>query len=174
MGKIKGAALAGGILAVMVAGCGSAVEAQSKTALVQPRGKIIIPENQPRFGFKETNRAHHVRLKQSPVLVGALSSLLMPDEYPARALRASVQGTTKLAFIVGENGHVTSCQPSGGNEEPDPYGFYAYSCHFISVRARFLPARNLQNRPVSAPVAWTILWKIPSGWRSNDTVTDVY
>ncbi|MES1974842.1 MAG: energy transducer TonB [Pseudomonadota bacterium] len=131
-----------------------------------PSGTIVIPKDQPRFGFAASDPNRHVKLRRLPdPRPRPPATLLSPYDYPPAALREDRQGVSQLTFVVGADGRVSSCQATGGGGAPGPYSLDEESCRLITRRARFLPALDRHKRPVSATVHWAIEWKFSPGWK---------
>ena len=80
------------------------------------------------------------------------------NDYPSRALRENVEGTTRFHVSVGPDGRVTSCQVTGssGSSELD-----STTCSLISRRGRFNPATDGEGQPTSGNYSSAVRWQIP-------------
>lgn len=78
-------------------------------------------------------------------------------DYPASAIRAEAQGTTRVNIQVGANGRVSGCSVTGssGNSALD-----STACSLIQRRFRFKPATR-GGQPVEATVSRSITWRLP-------------
>lgn len=88
----------------------------------------------------------------SPMGLGITSS-----DYPAPAIRAGAQGTTRIRLLVSADGRVAECAviSSSGNRLLD-----AQSCALTQARARYQPALDGQGRPVAAEQVETVNWRL--------------
>jgi protein TonB len=79
------------------------------------------------------------------------------DDYPAAALRAEAQGTTRITLSVGPNGRATGCTVSGssGNSALD-----STACRLAQSRFRFSPATQ-NGQPVAGSYSTSIRWNLP-------------
>ena len=80
------------------------------------------------------------------------------DDYPNRAMREGVQGTTGFRLTVGPDGRVTSCEitSSSGSAELDNA-----TCALTSRRARFTPATDGEGHPTTGSYSNKVRWVIP-------------
>ena len=78
-------------------------------------------------------------------------------DYPAAALRAEAQGTTRITLQIGPDGRVTGCSVSGssGNGSLD-----STACSLAQRRYRFTPATR-NGQPVASSYSQSIRWQIP-------------
>lgn len=79
------------------------------------------------------------------------------DDYPASALRAEAQGTTRITLQVGPNGRATGCSVTGssGNGSLD-----STACSLAQRRFRFTPATR-NGQPVAGTASTSIRWVLP-------------
>jgi protein TonB len=79
------------------------------------------------------------------------------DDYPAAALRAEAQGTTRITLQVGANGRATGCSVTGssGNSSLD-----STACSLAQRRFRFSPATQ-NGQPVAGSASTSIRWVLP-------------
>ncbi|HWT12059.1 MAG TPA: energy transducer TonB [Allosphingosinicella sp.] len=79
-------------------------------------------------------------------------------DYPPATLRAGIEGSVAVRYVVGTDGRVGGCRVtrSSGNAELD-----ATTCRLIEQRFRYRPARDSRGRPVPEPVARTFDWLLP-------------
>ncbi|QAY76949.1 energy transducer TonB [Sphingosinicella sp. BN140058] len=87
-----------------------------------------------------------------------LASYVTDSDYPAAAIRAEEQGTTRFRLAVGADGKVASCTvtASSGSSALD-----AKTCSIMQKRARFTPARDTAGNPVGDTVSNAIRWILP-------------
>lgn len=80
------------------------------------------------------------------------------NDYPSRALRENVEGTTGFRASIGPDGRVTDCSVtrSSGNSELD-----STTCSLISRRGRFNPAMDGEGKPTSGSYSSQVRWQIP-------------
>lgn len=93
-----------------------------------------------------------------PVIALSPETWVTDDDYPAAALRAGETGTTRFRLNVDATGMPGSCDITGssGSALLDET-----TCRLLMARARFSPARDFRNRPVSSSYSSRITWKIP-------------
>ncbi|HEX8640292.1 MAG TPA: TonB family protein [Allosphingosinicella sp.] len=79
-------------------------------------------------------------------------------DYPRSALRAGIEGSVSVRFVVGTDGRVGGCRVtrSSGHAELD-----AITCRLIEARFRYRPARDADGTPVPETVARTFDWLLP-------------
>ncbi len=83
---------------------------------------------------------------------------IMASDYPAKALSAKHQGTTRFDLTIHPAGYVAECrivQSSGYAELDDA------TCDLITKRARFNPARDAKAMPVGGTYSNQVRWQIP-------------
>lgn len=87
-----------------------------------------------------------------------LASYVTDSDYPAAAIRAEEQGTTRFRLAVGADGRVAGCTvtASSGSSALD-----AKTCSIMQKRARFTPARDTAGNPVGDTVSNAIRWILP-------------
>jgi protein TonB len=78
-------------------------------------------------------------------------------DYPASAVRAEAEGTTRVSIQVGANGRVTGCSVTGssGNSALD-----STACSLIQRRFRYKPATR-NGQPVPDTVTQSVTWRLP-------------
>lgn len=86
------------------------------------------------------------------------ASWITTDDYPSAAARNGEQGRARYSLVVGADGRATSCEiiNSSGSENLDQT-----TCHIVTRRARFAPARNSLGEPVSARYNGVVRWTLP-------------
>jgi TonB family protein len=89
---------------------------------------------------------------------GDVRTVFSDDDYPAEALRDGDQGTVQAKLLIDADGRVTACAiiRSSGHQSLDDT-----TCRILQRRARFLPARDRNGRPIAStfvtpPVTWVI------------------
>ena len=87
-----------------------------------------------------------------------LSSYVSDSDYPAAALRAEDQGTTRFRLTVGADGRVSVCTITGSSGSS---ALDAATCRIMKSRARFTPARNSDGQPTGDTVTNAIRWVLP-------------
>jgi protein TonB len=87
-----------------------------------------------------------------------LASYVSDADYPASAIRAEQQGTTRFRLGVAPNGRVTDCTVTSSSGSPT---LDAATCRLMKSRARFTPARDSDGKPVSDTAASAIRWVLP-------------
>jgi protein TonB len=78
-------------------------------------------------------------------------------DYPASAIRAGAQGTTRVSISVGTTGVVTGCSVTGlsGSSALD-----STTCTLIQRRFRFQPATR-DGEPTPTTISRSITWRLP-------------
>jgi protein TonB len=87
-----------------------------------------------------------------------LASYVSDSDYPASAIRAEQQGTTRFRLSVAPNGKVADCIVTSSSGSPT---LDAATCRLMKSRARFTPAKDSDGRPVSDTAASAIRWVLP-------------
>lgn len=104
----------------------------------------------------QTMRLFGTRVKTDPP-TGSLASLISEADYPGAALRNEEQGKVGVRLAVDTMGRVSSCsvfEPSGSAS------LDAATCTLLKERARFIPARDANGRPVTDTFVQRINWRI--------------
>lgn len=99
------------------------------------------------------------RLKIRPARAQAsIASLFSSDDYPAAAARAGEEGAVGFRLEVGKDGRVGACTitVSSGSSALD-----STTCHLVTMRARFRPARNYDGEPTEDSFIGRIIWRLP-------------
>ena len=80
------------------------------------------------------------------------------SDYPTRDLRQGNEGTAEFKLTIGTDGRVSDCRitRSSGHR-----GLDQATCNKVSQRARFTPARNESNQPMTGSYTGRITWVIP-------------
>jgi TonB family protein len=93
-----------------------------------------------------------------PVPVGDPASWVTPDDYPADALHANLNGVVDFAAQVDPQGHVTACNVTASSKVPS---LDLVTCDLIKAHASFTPARNNKGQPVAGVWKSRVKWLIP-------------
>lgn len=95
---------------------------------------------------------------QSARAKGNLGDHVSDADYPAAALRAEEEGTTRFRLTVAPNGRVSACTvtQSSGSRVLD-----TATCRIMERRARFTPARDSDGKPTGDTVSSAIRWELP-------------
>ncbi|WOE74854.1 energy transducer TonB [Alterisphingorhabdus coralli] len=80
------------------------------------------------------------------------------NDYPSRALREGREGTTRVRLTVGANGRVSDCAVTGSSGHSD---LDAATCKNVKRRARFRPALDPQDNPITGTYPFAVRWQIP-------------
>jgi protein TonB len=85
-------------------------------------------------------------------------SMFSDDDYPAAALRAEEQGTTRFRIEINSIGRITSCTitQSSGSTSLDQA-----TCRIVRNRTSFRPARDSRGRPVADRRDGEVTWRLP-------------
>ena len=88
-----------------------------------------------------------------------LGGYFSTDDYPAAAIRAEAEGTTRFTLAIGANGRVTDCTVTGssGNSALDNT-----TCRILRSRARYTPARDSSGNPISGQDRGSVTWRLPA------------
>ena len=95
----------------------------------------------------------------SPPTPARLRSGSISDaDYPASAIRAEAQGTTRISLQIGADGRVTSCSVTGssGNSALD-----STACSLAQRRFRYAPATR-DGQPVASSASFSVRWQLPN------------
>lgn len=81
-----------------------------------------------------------------------------PEDYPAAALRAGIEGRVSMLLTIDPRGSVTDCAiaASSGSDLLDQT-----ACGLFRLRGRFRPARNQHGREVVGQTTLSLSWKLP-------------
>lgn len=85
-------------------------------------------------------------------------SWVTTNDYPTRDLRQGNEGTAEFTLTVGTDGRVTDCRITRSTGHT---GLDQATCGKVSQRARFTPARNENNQPMTGTFSSRITWVIP-------------
>ena len=101
---------------------------------------------------------HPASLAQPPRLLNQ-TTMVQPDDYPARAARQDESGIVSMRLAVDDYGRVTNCAvtESSGSTALD-----TGTCALLRRKARFAPALNTNGSPVSGTHREMIAWSIGS------------
>jgi len=88
-----------------------------------------------------------------------LGAYFSTEDYPADAIRAEAEGTTRFSLAIGSDGRITSCAVTGssGNAALD-----RATCRILRNRARYTPARNQNRNPISGTDRGSVTWRLPA------------
>jgi len=88
-----------------------------------------------------------------------LGAYFSTDDYPAAAIRAEAEGTTRFTLAIGPDGRVTGCSVTGssGNSALDNA-----TCRILRGRARYAAARDRNGHPISGQDRGSVTWRLPS------------
>lgn len=89
-----------------------------------------------------------------------LASYVSDADYPAAAIRAEDQGTTRFRLTVSPSGRVTDCAVTSSSGSP---ALDAATCRLMKQRARFTPARDSSGNATGDTVTNAIRWVLPEG-----------
>lgn len=94
----------------------------------------------------------------SPSPKGSPGDWVNPDDYPAAALRAGIEGRTTFRLSLDATGKPVACtiHQSSGSDLLDNF-----TCRLLVERARFNPARDANGRPAPSGYTNSVAWKIP-------------
>lgn len=90
-------------------------------------------------------------------LVGG--STFTAADYPAAALLAGSEGTTRVRIRIGATGRVTGCSVVSSSGTPS---LDEASCRIIRTRFRYSPARDPTGFPTGDTVVTRISWRLPA------------
>jgi protein TonB len=84
-------------------------------------------------------------------------SLFTSDDYPVAAMEAREQGMVLTRIVVAEDGRVSACliQESSGSKSLD-----SATCQIIQRRARFIPAKDENGKPIISTYGQRIRWEL--------------
>jgi protein TonB len=113
------------------------------------------------FGLLASNAGHAKSLRHAAVPIGGPHSWETRKDYPSRALREQIGGTTSFRLTVGIDGSVSDCEitVSSGHTILDQA-----TCYFARTRARFTPARDRNGKAIIGTYEYYRQW-IP--WPPN-------
>jgi TonB family protein len=96
-------------------------------------------------------------LRERPQPLGDPRNGFTGDDYPREALAQHVEDDAIIRLDVSPEGTVTGCtQLNAGSYR----GFEQAACRVLE-RGRFEPARDSNGQPVSAPIVYDIVFKLP-------------
>lgn len=87
-----------------------------------------------------------------------LASYVTDADYPAAAIRAEEQGTTRFRLTVGADGKVADCTVTGSSGSS---ALDSKTCSIMQKRARFTPAQDSAGNKVGDTVSNAIRWVLP-------------
>ena len=80
------------------------------------------------------------------------------DDYPPGALRDGREGTTIIAYVIGESGKVESCNVTKSSGSPD---LDDTSCRLMLRRGKFSPALDQGGKPMKSSSSRSVRWQVP-------------
>ncbi|PSJ41638.1 energy transducer TonB [Allosphingosinicella deserti] len=119
---------------------------------VGPVGHIDVPPPPPPLQAPEPKKVEPARGKAN------LASYVTDADYPAAAIRAEEQGTTRFLLTVGADGKVASCTVTGSSGSS---ALDSKTCSIMQKRARFTPAQDSAGNKVGDTVSNAIRWVLP-------------
>ena len=114
------------------------------------RGVGTAPSAQPQTGATAT--------VIPPTPARQISGSVTGADYPATALAAGTQGTTRVSINVGTSGLVTGCSVTGSSGSS---ALDSVSCSLIQSRFRYQPATR-NGQPVESTVSRSLNWILPN------------
>jgi len=83
---------------------------------------------------------------------------VLPDDYPADALRNGWSGRVKIGWTISVDGRAVDCHTiqSSGHEVLDEA-----ACRAIMARARYEPARDVAGVAIASSAQQSIAWHLP-------------
>lgn len=92
-----------------------------------------------------------------PAEILNLRELVTADDYPAAAQMADEQGSVGVLVKVDEKGQVADCtvEQSSGSAALD-----SQTCRLFWLRAKFTPARDKANKPITSVYSRKITWRL--------------
>ncbi len=140
--------LAGGVVALLL---GFLAQSQLVRDFLAPKPEQIEPNNGVTAGIAAGLRAN-------PVPRGNAGRWATSSDYPARALRDDIEGTTGFRLTIGPDGRTTDCTvtSSSGSSDLDET-----TCRSLTRRARFAPATDAAGNPVVGSWSSRVRWEIP-------------
>ena len=107
--------------------------------------------------------AHNVSEAEMAAIVtppkGSALSFFSTNDYPDEALRKEQSGSVGVLLWVETTGRVSTCTVIESSAA-DP--LKEATCNVFKRRARFEPARDVQKKPIRAPVFARIRWELPA------------
>jgi TonB family protein len=80
------------------------------------------------------------------------------NDYPSRALRDELEGSTGFRVVIGVDGRVESCVVTSSSGSP---ALDEATCTNVRRRARFTPATDGTGQPVTGVYSSTVRWVVP-------------
>ncbi|MHA6722000.1 energy transducer TonB [Sphingomonas sp. RS2018] len=90
--------------------------------------------------------------------VGSVAQWIGPDDYPPSLIRAGVEGTVGIEFIIDVDGIISTCTitRTSGNQLLDDT-----TCNLIKARGRYRPARDAAGKTIPVRASQRVTWAIP-------------
>ena len=124
---------------------------------------LILSAHQAAGGQEATTVAknpppNQVSARPDPLLRNNPATWVTPDDYPSKALREELEGSSRFNVIVDKKGRVTNCAivRSSGHAILD-----ARTCELVSQRARFRPALDENGNPIVSSYTNIVRWTLP-------------
>ena len=97
---------------------------------------------------------------RSPQPIGNPGEWVSPNDYPAAALAAEVEGSVQFKLTIDKEGRVTECtvRVSSGSHDLD-----ARTCEVLTANGRFKPATDDGGQPIEGAWSSAVNWAIPDG-----------
>ncbi len=107
---------------------------------------------------RELPKEQEVSVGTKPIPRSNPDRWVTPNDYPVKALRRELQGTTIYLVTVSPKGRVESCviTKSSGHAILD-----ITTCKVVKRRARFRPATNKNGTPVIGEYSGDVEWYLP-------------
>jgi len=87
-----------------------------------------------------------------------LLALFSTQDYPLDAIQKEEAGTVAVVLRVSADGRVTDCVVTQSSNSPS---LDSQTCRILWMRARFVPAKDVQGRPVESAWRQRIRWELP-------------
>lgn len=131
----------------------AAVAAVAAVAAEEAEGAARVVRTEAMRGATITRIDSDTPAARMPI--GDPAGWILPDDYPAAALRANIEGTVSIAWTVGSDGFVTDCvtTASSGHGILD-----RAACDAIARRGRY-PAVEISAKP--RVFERRVVWQIP-------------
>lgn len=131
------------------------------TAPVIPTTDLIIPLPKPSPGLGVEIPKPTPAPSFNPVAAKPRNNpgaWLSNDDYRPSWIRKDLTGLATFRLEIAANGRVTGCTVTGstGHGELD-----AATCHLVTKRARFEPARGGNGEAVAGSYTGSVLWQVP-------------
>ncbi len=107
----------------------------------------------------ETSQEQEVAEGTKPIPTTNPNRWATPSDYPLKALRRELQGTTTYLVTISNKGRVENCDitKSSGHEILDKA-----TCKVVKRKARFIPATDANGTAVEGKYSDSVDWYIPN------------